>query len=134
MNDDVDDGNNAVPIPDILIDMIKKYEGCILTAYKDSSGFLTIGYGHTGLENGIKVTENMTITQEEAEEILKDDLRYHFDLILEASPNLATVGNNRLTAVADFVFNLGIDNYKKSTFKKRIDAEDWEQASIECMG
>jgi GH24 family phage-related lysozyme (muramidase) len=30
-----------------LIDAIKKFESCVLTAYQDSVGVWTIGYGHT---------------------------------------------------------------------------------------
>jgi GH24 family phage-related lysozyme (muramidase) len=51
------------------INLIKSFEGCRLTAYVDTSGVLTIGYGHTG-----GVTKGQTITQAQADEILKKDL------------------------------------------------------------
>ena len=51
------------------IDLIKKYEGCHLTAYKCPSNVWTIGYGHV-----IGVTEGMTITQQQAEDFLREDL------------------------------------------------------------
>nr|WP_245280396.1 hypothetical protein [Candidatus Liberibacter solanacearum] len=35
---------------------------------------------------------------------------------------------NRISAIGDFVFNLGIGNYNKSTFKKCVDAQDWDNA------
>ena len=51
------------------IALIKKFEGCELRSYKDSVGVLTIGYGHTkGVEEG------MTITKEEADRMLEDEL------------------------------------------------------------
>ena len=43
---------------DILIEKIKEFEGCSLTAYKCPAGKLTIGYGHTkGVKNGQKITQ-----------------------------------------------------------------------------
>ena len=47
------------------IDLIKSFEDCRLTAYQDSVGVWTIGYGHT---NGVYA--GMTITQAQAEEFL----------------------------------------------------------------
>ena len=56
------------------IDLIKKFEGCKLTAYKCPAGVWTIGYGHTkGVKKGQK------ITKEEAEELLKQDLQKFVD-------------------------------------------------------
>lgn len=43
--------------------LVKKFEGLRLTAYRDSVGVLTIGYGHTGSD----VTAGMTITNAKAE-------------------------------------------------------------------
>ena len=51
------------------LSLIKKFEGCELTAYQDSVDVWTIGYGHTkGVEDG------QEITQEEAEEMLASEL------------------------------------------------------------
>ncbi len=51
------------------INLIKKFEGCRLTAYKCAAGVPTIGYGHTA---GVKMGQ--AITQEKADRYLKDDL------------------------------------------------------------
>ncbi len=51
------------------ISLIKYFEGCKLTSYKDSGGILTIGYGHT-----LDVSPNMVITQDQANEFLLSDL------------------------------------------------------------
>lgn len=51
------------------IELIKKYEGCRLTAYKCPAGVWTIGYGHTA---GVK--QGMTITQAQADAFLVADL------------------------------------------------------------
>jgi lysozyme len=49
--------------------LIRHFEGCKLSAYKDTAGILTIGYGHT---KGVKQGE---ITQEQADQFLLDDLK-----------------------------------------------------------
>ncbi|MCM1089136.1 MAG: lysozyme, partial [Muribaculaceae bacterium] len=51
------------------LDLIKKFEGCRLTAYKCPAGIWTIGYGHTG-----GVQTGQTITQAQADDLLKKDL------------------------------------------------------------
>ncbi len=51
------------------IDLIKKYEGCRLDAYKCPAGVWTIGYGHTG-----DVQPGQQITQAQADAILIVDL------------------------------------------------------------
>ncbi|WP_162184379.1 glycoside hydrolase family protein [Candidatus Liberibacter solanacearum] len=38
---------------------------------------------------------------------------------------------NRISAIGDFVFNLGIGRYLASTLRKCVDAEDWVTASHE---
>ena len=51
------------------LDIIKKYEGLRLTAYKCPAGVWTIGYGHTkGVSNG------MVITQAQADKFLLEDI------------------------------------------------------------
>lgn len=53
---------------------IASREGCILTAYRDSAGVLTIGVGHTTAAGEPKVTAPMKITAAQADEILSRDL------------------------------------------------------------
>ena len=44
--------------------LIKKFESCKLTAYKDSKGVYTIGYGHTK-----NVKKGMVISKQQALEL-----------------------------------------------------------------
>ena len=46
-------------------ELLKHFEGCELSAYQDSVGVWTIGYGHTK-----GVVPGMTITQGQAEQML----------------------------------------------------------------
>ena len=104
----------------ILINHIKKSEACKLTAYQDSAGVWTIGYGHT---QGVKRGDRCT--QYQAEQYLKEDLT-RFEAITNKVRNLTTQG--RYDAVLDFIYNCGPGNFDKSTLKKYIEGgrKTWE--------
>jgi lysozyme len=51
------------------LDLISSFEGLRLTAYRDAVGVLTIGFGHTGAD----VHPGLTITQQRAYELLRED-------------------------------------------------------------
>lgn len=84
--------------------IIKKYEGCHLTAYKCPAGVPTIGYGHT---SGVKMGQ--TITQEQAEAYLKQD-------VAAAEKNVNSFDStyhwnqNQFDALVSFAYNLGSIN------------------------
>ena len=52
------------------LELIKSYEGCRLSSYKCPSNKWTIGWGHTK-----NVYEGMTITQEQADQFLFEDVQ-----------------------------------------------------------
>ena len=104
----------------ILIEKLKKMEGCKLASYQDSVGVWTIGYGHTaGVKKGDK------ITQYQAEQFLKEDLA-KFESIAQKTRNVNTQG--KFDAVVDFCYNCGIGNFNSSTLKKYIESgkATWE--------
>lgn len=90
------------------IDLIKKYEGCRLTAYKavSTEKYYTIGYGHYGSD----VTKGMTITKAKAEELLKSDLAKFEKAV--AGYNLNWINQNRFDALVSFAYNCGTGNLK----------------------
>lgn len=53
--------------------MIRVFEGVKLTAYQDTGGVWTIGFGHTGSVDGVPIAAGMTITMEKAEDLLAID-------------------------------------------------------------
>ena len=100
------------------IELIKHFEGCELEAYKCPAGVWTIGYGH------IKgVSEGMSITQEQAEQMLLDELKEYENYINE----LVTVNlsQNQFDALVSWVYNLGPANLKSSTLLKVLNSGDY---------
>ena len=94
------------------IDAIKQYESCKLFAYRDSVGVPTIGYGHT---KGVKM--GMSITQKQAEDFLKDDIK-PCERVLNAMGINYT--QNQFDALVSWIFNLGEGKFSSSTMRKRI--------------
>ena len=97
----------------ILIAAIKRFESVRLTAYQDSVGIWTIGYGHTA---GVKKGDR--ITQAQADAFLRDDLS-QVESTANKLRNVSTQG--RFDAVVDFIFNCGAGNFMKSTLKQYIE-------------
>ena len=97
------------------IDLIKKFEGCKLYAYRDSVGVLTIGYGH--IKN---VKAGMAITQQQAETFLKDDIKPVETLLNGMGINYT---QGQFDALVSWIFNLGQGNFKSSTMYKYIVAK-----------
>jgi len=101
-------------------DLIKRFEGCKLKAYKCPSLLWTIGYGNTFYEDGTKVKEGDVITQERAEQL--------FDLIVEDFAKKVKqlvkqdLTDNNFSAIVSFTFNVGIGNLQKSTLLKKVNA------------
>lgn len=103
-----------------LINQIKKFEACALTAYQDSVGVWTIGYGHTA---GVKKGDRCT--QYQAEQYLNEDLA-KFEAVANKVKCLSTQG--KYDAVLDFIYNCGPANFNSSTLKKYIESnrKTWE--------
>lgn len=110
------------------IELIKRFEGCKLTAYRCPAGKLTIGYGHTGDD----VTEGLTISQEDANDLLFDDV-----LCFENGVNNLVKGldlsQGMFDALVCFAYNVGLDNLKKSTLLKLLKGGKVLEASEEFV-
>lgn len=103
-----------------LINQIKKFEACSLTAYQDAKGVWTIGYGHTA---GVKKGDKITLYQ--AEQFLKEDLQ-KFEAEANKCKRITTQG--KYDAILDFIYNCGPANFNSSTLKKYIECgkATWE--------
>ena len=106
------------------LSLIKKFEGCRLEAYYCSGGVLTIGYGHTG---GVK--ESDTITQEEAEKLLRADV-FKFEEYVEDNV-MVELDQGQFDALVAWTFNLGPGNLRESTMLKRLNEADYASVPSE---
>lgn len=103
------------------IDLIKHFEGLRLDAYLDSVGIPTIGYGHT---KGVKLGDK--ITEEKAEELLREDLE-EFERGVTSKIRKAT--QNQFDAMVCFAFNVGLGNFSKSSVLKWFNLGEYQTAA-----
>lgn len=104
------------------IDLIKKWEGCRLKAYRDAVGVLTIGYGHTSAAGKPTVETGMTITQQEADDMLVRDLVKYEAAVGKAFTRSPTQA--QFDAAVSLCFNIGEGAFSKSTVVRRFNAGD----------
>ena len=138
------------------INLIKGFESCELLSYPDpaselfkqclrlkispyNKGYIklsdwesfksspwTIGFGHTR-----NVTSNMQITQEQAEEFLKEDLA-----VFEAGVTRlikVTLTQNQFDALVSFAFNVGLGALERSSLRMKLNRKDYTGASKEFL-
>ncbi|MBS6132789.1 MAG: lysozyme [Enterobacter cloacae] len=113
------------------IALIKQFEGCKLTAYLDSVGVWTIGYGWTQPVDGKPIRAGMTIKQETAERLLKTGLvSYESDV-----SRLVKVGltQGQFDALVSFTYNLGARSLSTSTLLRKLNAGDYAGAADEFL-
>lgn len=104
------------------IELIKKYEGCKLKAYRCPANILTIGYGNTTYLNGDKVKEGDVISQEEADKLFKDTLdKFEYQVKMIMGDELkAILPESSISALVSLAYNIGIGAFSRSTLLKII--------------
>jgi lysozyme len=103
--------------------LTESFEGLRLTAYKDSVGVLTIGYGHTGPD----VTVGLTITKDRAIELLHQDIQKAVDCVNKLVT--VTISQNQFDALVDFVFNLGCQSLAGSHLLLYVNSSQFDKAA-----
>ena len=111
------------------IALIKQFEGCRLTAYQDSVGVWTIGYGWTRPVDGVPVRAGMTIKQEVAERLLKTGLVGYENDVTKLVRVKLTQG--QFDALVSFAYNLGARSLSTSTLLQKLNASDYAGAADE---
>ncbi len=118
---------NVRAVPQVAVDFVAQHEGCELTAYRDSGGVLTIGYGST--EN---VTAGMVITQDEAKQRLASDLATAGSrLQAQIGAVVFDLTENQYAALLSFDFNVGAN--PSWTIWKRLRARQFDQIPAQLM-
>lgn len=104
---------------------IREQEGIRLIPYKDIAGYWTIGIGHL-----IKVGEHFTvITEEEAEALLREDLK----LVEKAIAELVHVAltQSQYDCLCSFIFNEGVGHFHGSTLLAKLNEGDYDAIPTE---
>jgi lysozyme len=104
------------------VDLIKSFEGCELRAYVCPAGVLTIGYGHTGPD----VRSGQRISEEQAEQLLRDDLGRFEDGVAK---HAGKASQGQFDAMVSLCFNIGIRAFAGSTVCKRHRTGDHARAA-----
>jgi lysozyme len=109
-----------------LIEQLKIHEGFRSNVYTCSGGKKTVGYGRN--------LQDIGISEEEAEMLLKNDIYEATNQLLNAFPFMATFSDVRISAMINFTFNVGIGTVRKfSNTIEYLKNEDWEAAADEMM-
>lgn len=109
------------------LEHVKHFEGCKLKSYYCIAGRCTIGYGHAGKD----VKPGMVITQERAEELLRQDLDAAERAVAELVKVPLTDGQH--AALVDLIFNVGRDAIAKSTLLKLLNKRQYAAAGEQLM-
>lgn len=97
-----------------IISQLERDEGLVLTTYIDTTGNLTIGYGHNLTANPIPgIGSGSTITQAQALSILLNDITVAYDALVQAAPWIALFNPSatqvvRRGVLLNMAFNLGV--------------------------
>lgn len=102
-----------------LYQFIKNEEGCILHSYKDSAGIWTIGIGSTMYKTGDRVKAGEVITELQAVELLKWEIKNKAASVSNFTSNLK-ITQNQYDALVSFAYNVGIGALQNSTLLKKV--------------
>lgn len=102
------------------IELIKKFEGCKLIAYRDVVGVWTIGFGSTYYEDGSKIGFEDVITQHRAESLLL--ITANMFAVEVRKLVKSHLNEKQMAALISFAFNLGIGALSKSRLLKMVNA------------
>lgn len=113
--------NAALRINEAGLEIIRTSEGLRLEAYR-LGGVWLIGYGHTATAR-----EGMTITEAEAEALLRADVR---DAETGVRNLVQTpVNENEFSAMVSLAYNLGVGGFSRTLVLERLNAGDREGAA-----
>lgn len=102
-------------INELGLNLIKDFEKRKLTAYQDSGGVWTIGFGHTPANKGD------AISYVEADELLKKDLE-KFEKVCDYIQ--VELNDNQFSALVCLAFNIGLNAVKNSTALRLINRHE----------
>lgn len=115
----------------LLKTMLMKDEGCRLTEYEDSLGNPTIGFGHLVMPHDDLPD---TITQQQAENLLQDDMDIAIGTLADEYPWTAALASPRLEVLQNMIFNLGSEKLSHfNSFLAFMKYSQWRQAHDDML-
>jgi len=97
------------------VEALKQYEGLSLTAYRDSGGVWTIGYGSTR-----DVREGMRISQAEADQRFLADTEWAQAAV--RTDVVVPITQPQFDALVSLAYNIGAGAFAKSTLVRLLSA------------
>lgn len=99
-------------------------EGVEYYPYLDATGTKTVCFGHTGVD-----IEDRAYSEDECYDLLEKDLKKANDQL--HSVIKVPLNDYQEAAMTDFIFNVGIGNYRTSTLLKKLNSGQYESACRE---
>ena len=109
---------------DNIVELVKHFEGCRLTAYQDCVGVWTIGYGET-----LGVREGMIWTQQQADNTLRQRAGQFMLATLLRCPRLHTEPLERTVACTSLAYNIGTGAFGASSVSRKTTRQDYAGAA-----
>lgn len=97
-------------ISDNCLALVKRWEGCYLTAYLDPVGVWTIGYGTTNADKsitGVTIKKGLKISQATADKWLRESLNQKYLPKVLKYDGKYNWNQNQLDALVSFAYNIG---------------------------
>jgi lysozyme len=110
---------------------LEEDEGCVLSAYEDTEGVLTIGIGHTGRN----IYPGMVISRDRADQLMESDVESAVGSLDYCLPWWRNkLNDTRQNVLVEMCFNLGTAGLMKfRKFLSALEAGDYKVASSEMM-
>lgn len=109
--------------------LIKSFEKLELSAYLDTGGVVTIGWGHTAEAGGLQPRVGMTITTAQAESLFLSDIAECVSAVNELVK--VPLNQNQFDALCSWEFNTGA--LAKSTLLKLLNAGNYNAVPSEML-
>jgi lysozyme len=112
--------------------LIQSFEGLKLTAYRDTAGVWTIGYGSTRYHDGKAVKPGDKLANEaQAAAVFNNTLGQYEDAV----NNYVSVplSQNQFDALVSFTYNEGTGALKGSTLLKNLNGKNYREAANQLV-
>lgn len=104
--------------------LIKKFETCVLKAYIDAVGILTIGWGHTGRD----VVPGLVWSQSQADQVFEDDTTSRSKVLAIYLDKVPT-SDQQFSAMLSLMYNIGNNALRNSTVLRLHKAGNYKGAA-----